>query len=458
MNAMNLNQPLLKPLRLLPLVVMLALPVGTPALAQSKATTPVQAEVIDSIVAVVNDEVITNSELQARIDVIVQRMRAQKAPVPPEAELKRQVLERLIVESAQVQLAREGGLRTEDASLDRAIARVAEQNKLTVQQLRDQIEKEGFPFAAYREDIRNQITLSRLREREVDNKVIISDAEVDNYLTAEAVNAQTQQEFNLAQILVRIPENASAEVIAQRRKKAEEAWQKVNAGGDFSKLAATYSDASDALTGGDMGWRNPDRLPQIFFNAVLNVKEGQLAPLVKSPNGFHILKVLGKRSLPSVDGSKPASTAIQQTRARHILIKINQVVSQADARRKLQEVKERLQNKAAKFEELAKTFSNDGSASKGGDLGWLFPGDTVPEFEKAMNDLKVGEVSDPVETQFGMHLIEVMERKTDDVSSERKRQEARQALRARKIEENTEDWLRQLRDRAYVEIRLEGSK
>lgn len=457
MNAMNLNQPLLKPLRLLPLVVMLALPVCSPALAQSKAKTPVQAEVIDSIVAVVNDEVITNSELQTRVEVILQRMRAQKSPIPPESELKRQVLERLIVESAQVQLAKEGGLRVDDTFLDRAIARVAEQNKLTVQQLRDQIEKEGFPFAAYREDIRNQITLSRLREREVDNKVIISDAEVDNFLTAETVNAQTQQEFNLAQILVRIPENASPEVIAERRAKAEEAWKKVNAGGDFSKLAATYSDASDALSGGDMGWRNPDRLPQIFFNAVLNVKEGQLAPLVKSPNGFHILKVLAKRSLPSVDGTK-ATTTIQQTRARHILIKVNQVVSQADARRKLLEVKERLQNKAAKFEELAKAFSNDGSANKGGDLGWLFPGDTVPEFEKVMNDLKVGEVSEPFETQFGMHLIEVLERKTDDVSSERKRQEARQTLRARKIEENTEDWLRQLRDRAYVEIRLEGSK
>ena len=444
----------MKSLRLLPLLGVLAM--GSGVHAQSTKT-PVKAEVIDSIVAVVNDEVITQNELQARIELISQRMRSQNAPVPPLLDLRRQVLERLIVETAQGQLARDGGLRVDDTSLDRAIGRVAEQNKLTVQQLRDQVEKDGLGFAAYREDIRNQITMIRLREREVDNKVVISEAEVENFLAAEAASAQTQQEINLAQILIRIPENASSDLIAARRSKAEEALQKVKAGEDFVKLAGVYSDASDALTGGDMGWRNPDRLPQLFVNAVLPLKEGQVAALIKSPNGFHILKVLGKRSLPSVAGAKVANT-IQQTRARHILIKVNQVVSQADARRKLQEVKDRLQNKAATFEELAKSFSNDGSANKGGDLGWLFPGDTVPEFEVAMNALKIGEVSEPIETQFGLHLIEVLERKSDDVSNERKKQEARATLRARKIEENTEDWVRQVRDRAYVEIRLEGSK
>ena len=458
MNAMNVNKSVLssslKCLRLLPLLGWLVLGSGVQA---QNAKTPVKPEVVDSIVAVVNDEVITQNELQARVDLIKTRMRGQNAPIPPQADLERQVLERLIVETAQIQLAKDGGLRVDDTTLDRSIGRVAEQNKMTVQQLRDQIEKEGLGFATYREEIRNQITLIRLREREVDNKVVISDAEADNFLAAEAASVQTQQEFNLAQILIRIPENASSETIAARRAKAQEALQKLNTGADFVKLAASYSDASDALTGGDMGWRSLDRLPQLFVNAVLPLKEGQVASLIKSPNGFHILKVLGKRSLPSVAGTKVATT-IQQTRARHILIKVNQVVSQADARRKLQEVKDRLQNKAATFEDLAKSFSNDGSANKGGDLGWLFPGDTVPEFETAMNALKIGELSEPIETQFGLHLIEVLERKTDDVSTERKRQEARQALRARKIEENTEDWLRQVRDRAYVEIRLEGSK
>jgi peptidyl-prolyl cis-trans isomerase SurA len=450
MNAINFY----KSLRLLPLLGLFV--VGSTAIAQS-AKTPVKAEMVDSIVAVVNDEVITFNELQARIEMVTQRMRSQNVPIPPLTDMRRQVLERLIVEAAQMQLAKDGGLRVDDTTLDRAIVRVAEQNKMTVQQLRDQIEKDGLAYAAYREDIRNQITLIRLREREVDSKVVISDAEVENFLAAEAATVQTQQEINLAQILIRIPENASSEVIAARRSKAEEALQKVKAGEDFVKLAGSYSDATDALTGGDMGWRSPDRLPQLFVNAVLPLKEGQVASLIKSPNGFHILKVLGKRSLPSVAGTKGAST-IQQTRARHILIKVNQVVSQADARRKLQEVKDRLQNKAATFEELAKSFSNDGSANKGGDLGWLFPGDTVPEFETAMNALKIGELSEPIETQFGLHLVEVLERKTDDMSNERKKQEARQTLRARKIDENNEDWLRQLRDRAYVEIRLEGSK
>ncbi len=426
--------------------------VGAASLAVPVAAQAPKAQLVDSIIAVVNEDIITGNELAARIQTLISRMRQQNAPIPPEADLRRQMLERMIVEKVQIQLAKESGIRVDDANLDRAIGRLAEQNRMTVQQFRDQLEREGSPFAVFREEVRDEIMFARLREREVENKINISDAEVENFLASEAITNQSQQEFNLAQILIRIPENASAEVIASRRAKAEQVWKEANEGADFAKLAAANSDGSDALSGGDLGWRSPERLPQVFFDAVVKLDAGKLAQLVKSPNGFHILKVLGKRALPKVAGASTPST-VAQTRARHILIKVNQVVTPADAKRKLQDIKERLANKAAKFEELAKSFSTDGSAAKGGDLGWLYPGDTAPEFEKAMDGLKVGEVSDPIETPFGFHLIEVLERKSDDVSQERKRQEARQTLRARKIDESTEDWLRQLRDRAFVEFR-----
>ena len=228
--------------------------------------------------------------------------------------------------------------------------------------------------------------------------------------------------------------------------------KQLSAGGDFAKLAATYSDSSDALKGGDLGWRNQDRLPQLFLDAIANLKEGEVSQLVKSANGFHIVKLVGKRAASVMKGGTAPAT-VEQTHARHILIKVNQLVSAADAKRKLTELKQRLDNKAAKFEDLAKSFSNDLSASKGGDLGWIYPGDTVPEFEAAMKALKPGEVSEPVESPFGYHLIEVLERKTDDVSKERQRFAARQVIRERKLEEANQDWLRQVRDRAYVEYR-----
>lgn len=415
-----------------------------------------QVQVADSIVAVVNSEVITRQELNERMRLVEQRMKAQGIALPPPAELQKQLLERLIVDRAQMQLAKELGIRVDDIMLDRAIARIAEQNRMSLQDFRNQLEREGTPFGRFREEIREEITLQRLREREVDNKIQITESEVDNYLAAETGAQRAQQEFNLAQILVRVPENASPEQINERRQRAEDVWRQVKAGGDFAKLAATYSDAVEALKGGELGWRVQDRLPQLFVDAVANLKQGDISPLVKSANGFHILKLVGKRGLSLVKaGAGAAAAAVQQTHVRHILIKVNQVVSAADARRKLGELKQRLDNKAAKFEDLAKLFSNDLSASKGGDLGWVYPGDTVPEFERAMDALKPGEISDLVESPFGIHLIQVVERKTDDVSQERQRLAARQVLRERKLEEAAQDWLRQLRDRAYVELRLE---
>lgn len=427
-----------------------------PATGQNaQAPSAPRVQLADAIIAVVNNEVITRYELIQRLRLIERRMNSQGVALPPPAEFQRQLLERMIVDRAQLQLAKEYGIRVDDGMLDRAIARIAEQNKLSLQDFRNQLEREGTPFNRFREEIREEIIMQRLREREVDNKIQITESEIENYLAAQSGATQAQQEFNIAQILVRVPENASPEQIAARRQRAEEIFQQLKSGGDFAKIAATYSDASDALKGGDLGWRNQDRLPQLFVDAVANLNQGDVSSIVKSANGFHILKLVGKRNTSIMNGSAAPATSVQQTRVRHILIKTNQIVTAADARRKLVELKQRLDNNAAKFEDLAKLFSNDLSASRGGDLGWIYPGDTVPEFERAMDALKPGEISEPVESPFGYHLIQVTERKMDDVSKERQRLIARQAIRERKLDEATQDWLRQLRDRAYVEYRFE---
>ena len=411
------------------------------------------ANVIDSIAVVVNDDVITRNELAARVRSIEARMKAASAPMPAAADLQRQVVEAMIVERAQQQLAKEMGVKVSDQELDRAIGRIAEQQKMSLQDMRNQMEKEGMPYATFREEIRNEMMMQRLREHEVDNKIQISDAEVDTYLAAEQAAVADQVEINISQIMVRIPENASPEQIAARKARADEVARQLRTGADFAKTAATYSDAPDALKGGEIGWRDPNRLPPLFAEALVKLSPGQVTPVMRSNTGFHLLKLVGKRN--AVADDKEKAVAQQQTRVRHILLKVTPTMTAADAKRKLGELKERLDNKAAKFEELARLFSNDGSAAKGGDLGWLYPGDSVPEFETAVAALKPGEVSGAVETPFGFHLIEVLERKSDDASKERQRVAARQVIRERKLQEASEDWARQVRDRAYVEFREE---
>jgi peptidyl-prolyl cis-trans isomerase SurA len=433
------------------LVVALLLSPSSFAQDKNAAKQPI---LVDAIVAVVNTDVITLKELDDRVRIVEQRLKRQNTQMPPREVLQRQLLERMIVTRAQMQMARDSGIRVDDIMLDRAVSRIAEQNQLSLQTFRDQLERDGLSFARFREEIREEITLQRLREREVDNKLQIGESEVDNYLAASAgKNDAGQQELSLAQILVRVPENASPQQIADRRKRAETAIAQLKSGAEFAKTAASFSDAGDALSGGELGWRSVSRLPQLFVDAVEKINEGEIAPLVRSANGFHILRLNGRRIATLAKGA--SGTMVQQTRARHILIKVNQIISSTEARRKLVELRERLQNNAAKFEDLARLYSNDGSASKGGDLGWIYPGDTVPEFERGMNALSPGEVSQPIESPFGFHLIEVLERKTEEVSRERQRLMARQSLREQKLDEAYEDWLRQLRDRAYVEYRLD---
>ena len=411
-----------------------------------------QPVLVDTIIAVVNSEVITLKELEDRLKLIERRMQREKIQMPARDVLKGQLLERMIVNRAQIQLAKESGIRVDDIMLDRSVARIAEQNNLSIQNFRDQLEKDGIPFSRFREEIREEITLQRLREKEVDNKLQISESEIDNFIAASAGKTQgAEDEINIAHILVRVPENASAQQIADRRQRAETAMAQLKSGGDFAKIAASFSDASDAMAGGLIGWRSLSRLPQLYVEVTEKLAPNEVSAVVRSANGFHILKLLGKRSASEVQSG--GARMVQQTKARHILIKVNQVVPASEAKRKLTELKTRLNNKAAKFEDLAKLYSNDLSASKGGDLGWVYPGDTVPEFERAMNALQPGQVSEPVESPFGYHLIQVVERKTEEISRERLRLTARQALRDRKLEEAYEDWLRQLRDRAYVEYR-----
>ena len=427
-----------------------AVPTAPAAPAPASASARVEPRPVDSILVVINNEVITRQEVAERLASVEKRMAAQNVQLPPRQQLVRQLVERMIVERAQAQMAKENGIVVDDAMLDRAMQRIAEQNKLSIPEFRTRLEAEGMNYASFREEIRREILSQRLREREVDNKVVVTESEIDNYLAAEANAGGERQELDIAQILIRVPENASPEQLAARRERAEDVLRQLKTGADFAKTAAAYSDSSDALSGGDLGWRPADRLPQLFLDGVAKLQDGQVSGLLKSGNGFHILKLVGRRAAGNTQAAAPA---VQQTHVRHILIKVNQVVTAAEAKRKLTELKERLDHGSATFEELAKLYSNDLSASKGGDLGWIYPGDTVPEFERAMDQLKPGEVSQPIETPFGYHLIQVVERKTDDASKERTRQAARQAIRDRKIEEATEDWMRQIRDRAYVEYR-----
>jgi peptidyl-prolyl cis-trans isomerase SurA len=410
------------------------------------------ANVIDSIRVVVNDEVITRNEVRNRVGQIVQRLRGQNAQLPPQADIERQVIESMIVERAQLQLAKEMGVRVDDRRLDATIGRIAEGQKLTVQQMRNQMEKEGLTFAQFREEIRNEIMLQQLREHEVDSKIQVSDAEVDTYLAAEKAAAAERVEVDIAQILVGLPANATPEQITARRARADEVLRQLRTGADFAKIAATYSDAPDALKGGAIGWRDPDRLPQLISDQLRKLSPGQVTPVIRSNTGFHIIKLIDKRSLAQA----PEQALVQQTRARHILMKATPAMPAAQAKAKLAELRTKILNKSASFEDLARQNGQDGTAAKGGDLGWLQPGDVVPEFETAMNALKPGELSDVVETPFGFHIIEVLERKTEDQSKEKERLRARQVIRERKLDEAVEGWAREVRDRAYVEYREEA--
>jgi len=409
-----------------------------------------QVATIDSVVVVVNDDVITRHELDTKLVSIIAQLKKQGTPLPEQAVLEKQILERMIADKLQAQFAAENGVRVDDTQLDLAMTRIAQQNNFpSLAAFVARLEKDGVEVKKFREEMRAELLSTRLRQREVESKLIISDSEVDNYLANRAQMGLEKSEYHLAHILVVVPEQASADKIRAASERANEALSKLRGGADFAQVAAGFSDAKDALTGGDLGWRPSDRIPPLFMNELQNLQAGQTTAVLRSPSGFHILKLVEKRS-----GAAPV--VITQTHVRHILIRTSEIVSEAEARQLIMQVKQRIDGGAA-FAEQAKRYSQDGSAQQGGDLDWMSPGQTVPEFEEAMNKLKVGEIG-MVQTQFGWHLLQVVERRNTDVSEQQKRQQARISIGSFKSEELYQDWLRQLRDRAFIEYHLEAEE
>jgi len=399
------------------------------------------------VIAVVNDEALTQYDLDEQKRNILEQMKTQKVTPPPNDVLEKQLLERLITQRALMQYAKETGVRVDDVQVERTIQRVAQENKMTPDEFRRAVEREGMTYAKYREEIRGEILLQRLRDREVDSKINVSDAEVDNFLATTAAQSGGESEYRLAHILVFVPEQSSPEQIEAKRRRADDALKQITGGAAFSQVAAGFSDAPDALKGGDLGWRSPARLPTVFAEPVRNMKPGEVSGILRSPAGFHIVKVEEVRS-------RNQPTVVEQTHARHILIKVNEITSESEAKLRIDRVKDRIDS-GAKFDEQARLNSEDASSSKGGDLGWISPGDTVPDFEQAMAKLKPGEMSAPVRSPFGWHLIQVLERRTQDITAERQREQARAAMRQRKSEEAFQEWVRQVRDRAYVELKAD---
>ena len=407
------------------------------------------AEVVkmDRIVAIVDQAVVTEQELESRIATVTAQFKKQGTELPAEAILRKQILERLITDTLQLQYAAQTGLKVDDNQLDKTIGRIAEQNQLSLAEFTEALAKDGVSMTKFRADIRNEITLARLREREVDGRVNVSESEIDNFLTSQAANNENQDEYEIAHLLIRTPEEGATEDIQKAKIKVDKALSELNGGVSFAKVSASYSDAPNALEGGSLGWKSATQMPALFLDALKAMKVGEVSAALRSPNGFHVLKLNNKRG-----GNSPL--VIQQTHARHILIKLSEIMSEKDGKLKIDGIKERLDN-GEKFEALARQYSEDSTASTGGDLNWVNPGDTVPQFEKAMNELKDMQISMPVRTQFGWHLIQVMERRSQDMSKEAARLKARQEIRAKKADEAYQDWIRELRDRAYVEIRLE---
>lgn len=401
---------------------------------------------LDRIEVVVNDDVITRHELDERLATVKQQLRKQGTSLPAEEELEKQVLERMVMDLVQLQYAKETGVRVDDAQLDKALNRIAQQNKFaSLADFRAKLAKDGVDFKKFREEIRSEIVSSRLREREVESKLVVSDTEIGNYLLTQEKQAGKGEELELAHILLSLPEQASADKIQSIKRRAEQALAQLRSGSKFAQVAAGFSDAQDAMQGGNIGWRPSDRIPAFFLDALQKMQPGEISPILRSPNAFHILKLVNRRS-------KDMPVVITQTHTRHILIKTSELVSENEARNRLAEIKKRIEG-GASFAEQAKLHSEDGSAAQGGDLGWASPGMFVPEFEKAMNALQPGQMSGLVQTDFGWHLIQVLERRNADVTVEQKRQRASAAIRSFKSDEANQDWLRQLRDRAFVEYR-----
>ncbi|SAK43350.1 PpiC-type peptidyl-prolyl cis-trans isomerase [Caballeronia catudaia] len=426
-----------------------ALILSSPAGAQALSNR--NAQVADSVVAVVNDGVITQRELQERTALIAKRLQQQSAPVPPADQLQRQVLDQMVLERIQLQRAKEDGIVIDDATVNRTLARLAQQNQMTLEVYRSRIEAQGVPWSTFVRDARTELTLSKLREKEVDSKVTVSDGEVANYIASQrGPGARNTSDLRLQHIMFKVPSDAPEAQVQAVQAKADAVLKQAQGGADFAKLAKDNSQDTDASKGGDLGYRAPATLPAGIVTAVSPLRPGQIVPtLLRTDGGFEIIKLVDRRASQGTPGDAPK---LVQTHVRHILLRVSDGMSEQTARQKLLDIKQQVIG-GGDFANFARTYSQDGSASQGGDLGWISPGETVPEFERAMNNLQDGAVSDPVRSEYGYHLIQVLGRRDAEGSASQQLDIARQAIGQRKAEQAYSDWLRELRDTAYVQYK-----
>jgi peptidyl-prolyl cis-trans isomerase SurA len=400
----------------------------------------------DYIAAVVNQELVTAGEVQQRVDRVRAEAARSKAALPPPEVLREQVLNALIDERVQVTNARDSGLKLDEAEVDRAVSSVALQNQLTLAQLRQKLRQEGIDFAKFRANVRDQMLVERVREREVMERVRVSEAEIDALLEERRAAAGLVPQLNIAQILITVPDGAGADEVAARQARAEAARARVKAGEPFETVAREVSEDGNRADGGVIGLRPADRLPDVFVNAVRGLRNGEVAPeLLRSGAGFHLLKLVERR--------EAGNFTVQQTRARHILLRTSAQLPQDAAIRRLADIKQTIAAGTKSFEQAARENSEDSSAAQGGDLGWVSPGSFVPEFEEVINRLQPGTMSDPVVSRFGVHLIQVLDRRAVTLDAKQQREQARNILREQKFEDVYNEWLRDLRGRAYIEMR-----
>ncbi|MCK4841696.1 MAG: peptidylprolyl isomerase [Methylococcales bacterium] len=406
----------------------------------------VKAEFLESIIAVVEDDVILESELNREVNKIVKTLQSKQVMIPPTFVIRKQVLERIIVEKLQRQLAERSGIRVSDEMLRQYVADIASRNNMTVDEFRRELASQGMSFQQFEESIRSEIIINQLRAREIGSRIKVTDREVKHYLETQGEVGQDKILYHLGHILVSVPEAASSSVIKTAKNKAQGIIDELNNGRDFKQTAVALSDGGNALNGGDLGWRTMGQIPTLFTDVVIQMNQGDIAELIRSPSGFHIIKLLEIRGV--------SKHIVTKTKARHILIKTNELIDDAEARKRLQSLKARI-IEGDDFAVLARSNSDDkGSAINGGDIGWVGPGDLVAAFESAMNNLSINEISEPVQTQFGWHIIQVLDRENRDNGVEHKKSRVREEIRKRKIEEETELWLRRLRDEAFVDINL----
>ncbi len=400
-------------------------------------------EPLNRIVTIVNDDVILESQLNNREAIVLGQLQEKKTQTPPRSQLRKQVLDRLILENLQLQLAKRSGINIDDDTLNNALRGMAQENGMSLSAFRDKLESEGYNYIPFREQLRDEITMNRVRQEMVENRIQISEQEIDNLLASSSGLENRGKTFRLAHILISVPDAASPKQIEKAQARAATILTKLKSGEDFAKLAIAESDGRQALEGGDLGWREASKLPSLFTDEVRKLDQGGISDVIRSPSGFHIIKLTGSQ------GGK--SHNITQTRARHILLKPDAFSTNNDIRTKLEQIHERVIH-GDDFAVLARAYSEDpGSASQGGDLGWVSPGTMVPEFEKVMQQLQPDEISQPIESRFGWHLIQVLERRSHDNSDEFRRTQAREAIRRRKTDDEMETWIRRLRDESYIE-------